>query len=246
MPPESSKPTISDLVSIIGSVKTYLSFFVLIVLSVEGVLGVVVLNGQGQNQLVAMYGMLAVIAALIAVVSFFACWKPEVLTGGATSKVSAEALRLKKFCSQLTGHWWERIKPEVPLAISFMEIYPDIATNTVKMKGKTYDTEGKLAATWESTASCVNANDRKVFYYWQGRHVSRPNEPYEGFGEKSFHSNAGELDSGIGIFSDTNVTDMKSTMKKTVEFRRSTKPETKVMQGDNDNFIVEQVRKKLV
>ena len=245
MPQKLAKQKSPDRVAIIAAVKTYLGFFVLVVLVVEAVLGALALKTQGQNQLVALYGMLFVIAALVAVVSFFAYRKPEALLRTAASHATPEMQSLQDFCSRISGHWWERIKPDEPSAISFVEIRPDSATSTVKMKGNAYSRDGKLAAVWESIASCINPSERKIFYYWEGRHPSRPNEPYEGFGEISFHDFSDRIDSGVGIFSDTNVTDMKSTTKKSVEFRRSAAPEIQVMQEGNDKFISEMVRKKL-
>jgi len=56
---------------------------------------------------------------------------------------------------------------------------------------------------------------------------------------------ANGIDSGVGFFSDTNVTDMKSTTKKSVEFRRSTAAEIQVMQEGKDQSASEMVRKKL-
>ena len=245
MPSKLPKQKSPDRVAIITAVKTYLGFFVLVVLVVETVLGALALKTQGQNQLVALYGMLFVIVALIAVVSFFAYRKPDALLRTVASHATPEMQSLQDFCSRISGHWWERIKPDEPSAISFVEIRPDLATSTVKMKGNAYSRDGELAAVWESIASCINPSERKIFYYWEGRHPSRPNEPYEGFGEISFHEFSNRIDSGVGIFSDTNVTDMKSTTKKSVEFRRSAEPEIQVMQEGNDKFISEMVRKKL-
>ena len=76
MPSKPQKQKSPDRVAIISAVKTYLGFFVLIVLVVETVLSTLALKTQGQNQLIALYGMLFVIVVLIAVVSFFAYRKP--------------------------------------------------------------------------------------------------------------------------------------------------------------------------
>lgn len=245
MPPKLLKQKSPDRVAIITAVKTYLGFFVLVVLVVEAVLGVLALNSQGQNQLVALYGMLFVIVALIAVVSFFAYRRPEALLRTVATNATSEVQSLQDFCNRISGHWWERLRPDEPSAISFVEIRPDSAKSTVKMKGKAYSRDGEFSGTWESVATCIDPSERKIFYYWEGRYPSRPNEPYEGFGEISFHEFSNRIDSGVGIFSNTNVTDMKSTTKKSVEFRRSAEPEIQVMQEGNDKSISEMVRKKL-
>jgi hypothetical protein len=152
---------------------------------------------------------------------------------------------VQDFCAHISGHWWERLKPDKPFALSFVEIVPDAATHTVKMKGNVYNKKGEFSATWESVACCVNLSERKIFYYWQGRNPLHLNQPYEGFGEVSFHEFSGRIDSGVGFFSDTNLTDMKSTTKKSFEFRRSAASEIKVMEEGNDELISEMVRKKL-
>lgn len=241
MPAETAKP--SERVAIIGAVKTYLGFFTLVVLVVEAVLGALALKTDGQNQLVALYGMLAVIVLLIGVVSFFAYRKPESLLSG--EHAPAGPAPGQAFCLAVSGYWWERIVPGDASAISFVEIRPETATASLKMKGNAYTATGELVAVWETVASCVNPAESKIFYYWEGHHPARPNEPYEGFGEISFQDFAGGLNSGTGIFSDSNLTDMKSTTRKSVEFRRSTSSETTLMQAGDPRQVAELVRGKL-
>lgn len=245
MPPKPSKQKSADRVAIISAVKTYLGFFVLVVLVVEAVLGALALKTEGQNQLVALYGMIFIIGALISVVSFFAYRKPDALLRTIASRQEQEAQSLQEFSNHISGHWWERIKPDEPSAISFVEIRRDPATNTVKMKGNAYNRNGELAAIWESVASCINLSERKVFYYWKGWHPLRPTEPYEGFGEVSFYDSSNGIDSGVGFFSDTNLTDMKSTTKKSIEFRRCEGRYIQAMQEGNDKTISEIIRNKL-
>lgn len=235
----------SDRVAIISAVKTYLGFFVLVVLVVEAALGALAVKAQGQNQLIALYGMLFVIAALIAIVAFFAYKKPEALLRSAAADVASDTKSLQDFCRLIAGQWWQRITPDEPSAISFMEIRPDPATNTIRMNGSAYSKSGEPASRWESVASCINLNERKVFYYWKGWYPSRPNEPFEGFGEVSFPGSAKQIDSGSGYFSDTNVTDMKSTTRKSFELRRGAGSETQVMLAGDRELISELVRKKL-
>jgi hypothetical protein len=71
-----------DRTSIISAVKTPLGFFALVVLVVEGILGT--LSGtalSGSDRSVALYGMLALIGVLIAVVFSLAVFRPEALAG---------------------------------------------------------------------------------------------------------------------------------------------------------------------
>lgn len=238
--PTNTKEKSSDRVGIISAVKTYLGFFVLIVLVVEVSLGALALRAEPQNQLIAIAGMILVFLGLISVVSFFAYRKPDALLRSVASQQ-----QLQEFGSRISGYWWERITPDEPCALSFVEISPDPATSTVKLKGSAYSREGVLAANWETVASCINLSERKVFYYWKGMHPSHPNEPYEGFGEISFHEPVGQISSGVGFFSDTNVTDMRSTTRMSTEFWRSEEREEQVLRGHNSKLISELIQKKL-
>jgi hypothetical protein len=235
-------PKKSERVAVINAVKTYLGFFVLVILIVEVVLGAVVLKAQGINQMIALYGMLFVILVMIAVVSFFAYKKPDALLRTARQQIDA-AQPLQDFSNRIAGYWWEKITPNETSSISFVEIRLDAATGTVKMKGKGYSKAGEFSSVWESVASCINPGERKVFYYWKGWHTARPNEAYEGFGEISFDDSA-IIERAVGFFSDTNLTDMKSTTRKSIEFRRCEKADIKVMLDGNNSSIAELVCQK--
>jgi hypothetical protein len=237
----------SERVAIIDAVRTYLGFFVLLVLVVEATLGTLAARVGEQNQLFVLYGMLSIVLVFVIVVSFFAYKKPDALLRSSAlprSERPESGEQLQKFCNDISGYWWERIKPDEPSALSFVEISPYPATGTVKMIGRTYSRLGEASADWDTAASCVNVNERKVFYYWRGWHPSRPNEPYEGFGEISFRGANDQVDSGVGFFSDTNITDMKSTTKKAVEFRRSSEREVKLMK-QNDSVTGDLIKERL-
>ncbi len=209
----------SDRVSIIGAVKTYLGFFVLVVLVVEAVLGALALKADGPNQLVALYGMLFVIVALIVVVSFFAYRKPEALlrvSGDATGEVHA----FQEFSQRIAGTWWERIESSGSTAISLVHITPDARTNSVKMIGTGYDANGNVVSNWKSVACGVDPIGMRVLYYWDGAYPSKANHRYAGFGEISFHANGSTIDSGTGSFSDTNLAEMHNTTLKPTVFQR--------------------------
>jgi hypothetical protein len=239
----SAKPQeqkISERVLIINAVKTYLGFFVLVVLVIEATLGVLALKSSGHIQVAAVYGMIIIIMALILIVSFFAYRKPDALF---RSMVGQQ--QLQEFSRAIQGHWWERIRPEEPTALSFAEITPDAATSTVRMSGKGFGRDGEVSAIWETVSTCINPAEKKVFYYWKGWHPSKPGEPYEGFGEIAFHESEKGIVNGVGFFSDTNLTDLKSTTMKSIEFYRSTVDETQLMMENDSELISGLIRKKL-
>ncbi len=239
------KPKTLERTAIISAVKTYLGFFVLIALIVEAALGGIALTVEAQNQAYVIFGMLFVIVALIAVVSLFAAFKPEVLLRRLGSTSTPEIKKLYDFCARVSGSWWEKITPVKSSALSFVELRADATTSSIKMKGRAYDRDGKLAAYWESVASCINPIERIMFYHWKGWHPARPNDPYEGFGEISFHESTKRFESGAGTFFDLNIKNMKSMTRKSVEFQRCVDTDIRVFHKGNEEEISEMVLKKL-
>lgn len=105
---------------------------------------------------------------------------------------------------------------------SFVNVSFDPSTVAIKITGRAYKKNGNHVANWKTIASCVNCVEQKVFYWWEGWHPSRPAEPYEGVGEIDFQGTQDIIESGTGVFSDINVTDLRSIMKKSFEFHRCT------------------------
>ncbi|MBI2852513.1 MAG: hypothetical protein HYX84_05385 [Chloroflexi bacterium] len=226
--------------SVIRAVKTYLNFFSLVVLVVEAGLGAIALTALGTVQLVAVYSMALVILALIVVVSLFAAKKPEVLLQSV-----GDTGHLRDFTRAITGHWWERITPDDRSSLSYVIISPYLPTNTVMLHGRVFNAKGEESAKWDTVATCIDVGKRKVFYYWNGHHFSKPGEPWEGFGEISFYESEGKVTSGGGLYSDTNLTDVKTTTRKAAKFQRSTEEETRIMRDENRELVEALVRSKL-
>ena len=78
---EKEKPVLQNRAQIIETVQTPLGFFVLVVLVVEVILGIVAGFSEPTAQTISIYGMLALIASLILIVSFLAYKRPEALKG---------------------------------------------------------------------------------------------------------------------------------------------------------------------
>jgi hypothetical protein len=245
MPARQPKDQGSNRVALVSAVNTYLGFFVFVVLVMEAVFGGLALKTDGQIQLVALYSMGLIIAALIVVVALFAAFKPGALLQTAVGFATPEMESTQRFCTEICGKWWERIVPDDSSALSYVEIGPERATNTIKMKGRSYARDGKLWATWESIATCINPSERKVFYYWKGVRLATPKDPFEGFGEISFRKSSNQIQSGDGVFSDTNLTNIESTTKKFAEFARSTPGEERVMEGGDGDSIGKLIQAKI-
>ncbi len=236
------KAKTSGQTEIIKAVKNPINFFALVLLLlVEVGLGSLAVKAKGENQLIVSYGILVIILALIVVVTLLAWKRPKALLGEGT-EITQGLPELREFCKGVSGDWWERIRPEQPSALSLVEITPHLGMTTVRLTGQAYGLDGSLVATWESVASCVNPDERKVFYQWKGLHPLRPQEPYEGFGEIVF---AESLDRGSGAFLDTNLIDWKSTTRKFVVCVRSAKAETEIISKGDVGAIADLVGKKL-
>jgi hypothetical protein len=178
------------------------------------------------------------LAVTFAFVVYLVISKREPLSGG--HQDDEGAAKLREFSDKLSGYWWEGITSGEG-AVSSVEVTRDPSTQTVKLNGRMYSPDGALAATWETTATCVNLNERKVFYYWTGQHLSRPNEKYEGIGEITFYE---YLNDANGHFSDTNLADLTSTTMKSFRFKRMGKEEAECLRSDDDKSIADLVKGK--
>jgi hypothetical protein len=153
--------------------------------------------------------------------------------------------KLYSFCKKIEGCWWERIKPDTQTALSFVRIYVDKENIGLKFEGRSFDGNGNYTAFWESNASSINHKERKVLYYWTGGFPLNPSEPYEGVGEISFFESGSEFETAVGVFSNINITDLKSISKKSFELRRSTNEEIKIMDSNDKKKICSLIVNKI-
>jgi hypothetical protein len=168
------------------------------------------------------------------------------------SRVSSSSQpELRSFCQHVAGHWWS-IGAD-PNSVSFATIEPDHTTGTLIVNGRAYALDGHVWATWDTTASSIDLQRKKLLYIWEGRHSYReeqhPGKPPEshdgsqrhGFGEISFYDST-----GVGRFYDIAVTDEKRIIEKESTWERcSSKKEVCIMEGSDWNRIGSLVQKKL-
>jgi hypothetical protein len=239
MPEENSKnQTTSERVAILKLIKTPLSFFVLIALIIEAILGGLAIKSTGETQKIALWAVIIVVVLLILVVTVLTIWKPDYLLGRFSSDQG-----ISDFCKRITGEWWEKVIPSNSTALSMFKIRFDLLTNTVYMTGITYDIKGEMVAEWWTEASCISLTASKVFYPWKGRHISDPGIPFEGFGEITFDDNHERIVKGRGLFSDTRLTDLSSTQWKSTILRRCSEDEENIMSGTDVASIRECVKR---
>ncbi len=152
--------------------------------------------------------------------------------------------QLNRFCENASGYWWS-LKHTESTVLGFVSITPEASTNTLKMSGNNFDTNGALDSHWESLSSCINLSANKLYYYWTGWHSARPMEPYEGIGELSFQESSGRFETAIGVFSDTNLTDMRSTTRKSSTSKRCSEQDAREMLSGDTDRIAAVIRKRL-
>lgn len=156
-------------------------------------------------------------------------------------KLSAKALEaideVGLFCARLTGHWWQHIQPDDASALSFVYVEPDPATNSVKMGGVAYHTEGSVIAEWDSTSVSIDTENRKLSYIWEGSHPKQPNDVYQGFGSIKFDVTAEAFAMGRGSFFNANLSDLKASRRKSMDMRRCSDDDIKTMTSRDDALI---------
>jgi hypothetical protein len=149
------------------------------------------------------------------------------------------------FSERVQGCWWEGIKPNKIMAISFIRIYFDKSEVMLKMEGRTFDIDSKIVARWKSEGSGIQVDERKLFYHWTGWFPSSPNESWEGFGQISFTDTADNFMEGNGLFFNINVTDLKNITKQSSELYRCDEEEIKVMESKDKAKISKLVTEKM-
>jgi hypothetical protein len=179
--------------------------------------------------------ILEVVASVIAL--FNAMRERFVGDGDAAQK------EIRRFCERAAGYWWS--SGADPDSVGFAHIVHDQTRDVLRIVGRSYDLHGQIIATWNDRASCIEPKRGTVYYSWEGLWTRRPTEPYEGFAELRFDDSPDKFNTGHGVFSDRNLTDVKSITMKSSRYRRCSKPQVDVMEGSNSELIGALLRKEL-
>jgi Predicted nucleotide-binding protein containing TIR-like domain len=149
------------------------------------------------------------------------------------------------FCNKITGHWWERIKPDENIALCFLTIKYDEALLILKLEGRSFNKGGDYVAFWESKSSGIRFDEQKLFYSWEGWHPSTPSSPYEGSGQIRFLETDDIYMQGNGIFSKLNISDLKTIQKSGFELSRCTQEEVNIMDSKEKEKITKLIIDKI-
>jgi hypothetical protein len=129
---------------------------------------------------------------------------------------------VRDFCERIEGPWWELVESPVGRGLSFVWMEREEATNSVRLKGSTFDTKGRQWAKWEGLHARVVCDDSTIWYHWTGTHSRRASEASEGFGETVFEAvtGGGPFRRAHGTFWDINKVHPERTTAKATELRR--------------------------
>ena len=150
-----------------------------------------------------------------------------------------------EFCNKITGYWWECIKNDENVALSFLTIQYDEELLILKLEGRTFNSNGDYVAFWESKSSGIHFDEQRLFYSWVGWHPSSPSSPFEGSGEIKFSGSDDVYMRGNGIFSKLNISNLKSIKKNAFELSRCTQAEVDTMDSKNKEAITQLVIDKI-
>lgn len=152
-----------------------------------------------------------------------------------------------EFSQRAIGKWWS-FRHWDSKTIGALELSYDAAAGGLVMDGQGYSLSGELVAKWDSKASCIHRDERKMYYYWEGwKPASRAgtHKKFEGFGELTFAGGAGPFKSAVGVFSERPLADATKSNMKSSKYRRITAKEAKVLADDDPDKVAVLVRKKL-
>jgi hypothetical protein len=148
---------------------------------------------------------------------------------GIRHKLSSETFAhhtfLRDFYARVGGVWWQRVIVRGGSALCFFQIELDEVSTSVRLSGRSYDTKGNCWGTWNSILARIIKEEKKLIYYWEGRHTLTPKERFHGLGEINFDWSGNPhptISSGGGRFWDINETYPRKTVIKSVEIRRIT------------------------
>ncbi len=244
-PALSSNNSASSRVSTISAVKTPLSFFVLVVIAVETGLGSLAAKAEAHNQMIIIYLMVATILTLIAAVIALTFLRPWDLVASPAlrrfASTGADMKEANQFSQKIAGHWWEEIEQDQDTSLSFVDISAIPALDRIIVSGTAYSKEGTYSAKWETLATSVNPEERKLFYIWTGHHPKNATALYQGFGSFAFDE---VLQSANGSFIDTNLSDRAATAKY-VKLTKATDTESETMRTGSAEEIGILIRRKL-
>ena len=164
-------------------------------------------------------------------------------------QAQAELAANRELCGKIAGAWWERIKSDDDVGLSFFTISFDPPTATIDLRGTGYGSEGAPIAEWRSEMVRLYPVEKRITYLWKGNHPvpKFAHLRFHGYGAITFDSSehtADPLGRGTGDFWDVDEAHPGRTHFKSIEVRRITDARhTQVMRfgatNDKCNLVAE-------
>lgn len=152
---------------------------------------------------------------------------------------------------QISGRWWQFVvSADSGSVVSYLSIVR-IASNVEgwrwTVKGDSWTHEGKPIAQYWSRATALDERDRKLFYYWEGRHPFNKSIPaFFGVGEIEFdEAHRGSISKATGWFSSSPLSSLNETVRKSVRYVRASNTDVQVMEGGEQVALERLVKTRL-
>lgn len=149
---------------------------------------------------------------------------------------------------QVPGAWWQFVvNSDEGSVLSLMKILYSEVDAGWKIWGNAWSDEGKKIAEYWSRAIAFDLKDKKLFYYWEGKHPFDKSIPvFLGVGEiKYFEADSGIINKAEGWFSETPLAKLSDTVRKSTIYTRAGEKDIKILEGNNQPGIKELIKQRI-
>lgn len=166
--------------------------------------------------------------------------RKQVMDWQATATTSVE--------QQVLGHWWQYVvNLKEGSVLSLMKIASTKDSSYWKVAGRAWTSERKTIAEYWSRAVALDTRDRKLFYYWEGKHPFDKSIPhFFGVGEIEFDDpTSGVMSTAKGWYSESPLAELDRTVQKSTKYLRAMDEDVRIILGGNQEEIEGVLRKHL-
>lgn len=145
----------------------------------------------------------------------------------------------------VSGHWWQYVvNMEEGSVISILRIFQDEISSQWQINGKAWDKDGKSRAIFWSRAVAIDVRDRKLFYYWEGKHPFNKSIPiFYGVGEIQIEDLSSSKNlRADGWFSETPLINPDETKRKSTKYFKAEKDDIKIIEGNDKNALEQLIK----
>lgn len=131
----------------------------------------------------------------------------------------------------ISGHWWQFVvNTDAGAIVSLLNVYYSVFSLAWKVSGTSWTSEGKSIATYWSRATTFDTSNRKLFYYWEGKHPFEEAIPeFFGVGEIQFNDpGTGSISMADGWYSASPL-NLNATVRKSTIYMRASESDVQVV-----------------